>query len=100
MDPPRVTRGTSHKNVARGLKLLPAAKLVASTLAFAAMLWAARISLCAAGPTGVSAKDQVIAKQFADAIDSSNAHDAQSPDTLNTRLGFAEFLANSEGGDC
>src|SRR5271155_6259053 len=56
--------------------------------------------LCAAGPTGVSTKDEVIAKQFADAIDNSNAQDPQSPDTLNTRLGFAEFLANSEGGDC
>jgi hypothetical protein len=54
----------------------------------------------AAGPTGVSTKDEVIAKQFADAIDSSNAQDPQSPDTLNTRLGFADFLAKSEGGDC
>jgi hypothetical protein len=80
--------------------LLPAAKLAASTFAFAAVLWAARMPLCAAGPTGVSTKDEVIAKQFADAIDSSNADDSQSPDTLNTRLGFADFLAKSEGGDC
>ena len=56
--------------------------------------------LCVAGPTGVSTEDEVIAKQFADAIDSSNAQDPQSPDTLNTRLGFADFLAKSEGGDC
>jgi hypothetical protein len=80
--------------------LLPAARLAASTLALAAVLWAARIPLSAAGPTGVSTKDAVIAKQFADAIDSSNSQGPQSPDTLNTRLGFADFLAKSEGGDC
>jgi hypothetical protein len=56
--------------------------------------------LLAAGPTGLSPQDEVIAKQYADAIDSSSAQRPQSPDTLNTRLGFAEFLANSEGGDC
>ena len=80
--------------------MLPAAKLATSTLAFSVVLWAARMPLCAAGPTGVSTKDEVIAKQFTDAIDISNAEDPQSPDTLNTRLGFADFLAKSEGGDC
>lgn len=64
------------------------------------MFWAAATPLCAAGPTGVSPRDEVIAKQFADAIDSGSAHGARSPDILNTRLGFAEFLAKSEGGDC
>ena len=78
----------------------PAAKLAAQSLAFSAMLWAASIPLLAASPTGVSTKDEAIAKQFAVAIDSGNAQDPQSPNTLNTRLGFAEFLANSEGGDC
>jgi hypothetical protein len=80
--------------------LLPAAKLATSALALAAVLWAARMPLCAAGPTGVSTKDEVSAKQFSDAIDSGNAQDPQSPDTLNARLGFANFLAKSEGGDC
>jgi hypothetical protein len=79
---------------------MPAAKLASPTLAFAAMLWAAGMPLCAADPTGVATKDEVIAKQFADALDSSNSQEPQSPDTLNTRLGFAEFLAKSEGGDC
>ena len=79
---------------------MPAAKQASPTLAFAAMLWAAGMPLCAADPTGVATKDEVIAKQFADALDSSNSQDPQSPDTLNTRLGFAAFLANSEGGDC
>jgi hypothetical protein len=80
--------------------LLPAAKLATSTLAFAAVLWIASMPLSAAGPTGVSTKDEVVAKQLTDAIDSSNAQDPQSPDTLNTRLGFADFLSKSEGGDC
>jgi len=80
--------------------LLPRAKLAASILSFAAALWAASMPLCAAGPTGVSTKDEVIAQQFADALDSSNAQDPQSPDTLDLRLGIAEFLAKSEGGDC
>jgi hypothetical protein len=80
--------------------LLPAAKTASPTLAFAAMLWVAGMPLCSAGPTGVSAKDEGIAKQFAVAIESSSAQRPQSPNTLNTRLGFAEFLANSEGGDC
>jgi hypothetical protein len=66
----------------------------------AAMLWAASMPVCAATPTGVSTKDEVIAKQFADAIDRNNAQDPQSPDALHTRLGFADFLAKSEGGDC
>src|ERR1700723_524991 len=100
MDPPRVTQRTSSRSIARELRLLPAAKLATSTLAFAAVLWAAPMPLCAAGPTGVSTKDEVIAKQFADAIDSSNSQDRQSPDTLNTRLRFAAFLAKSEGDDC
>jgi hypothetical protein len=80
--------------------LLPATKLATSTLAFAVVLWAVRLPLSAAVPIGVSSKDEVTAKQFTDAIDSSNAEDPQSPDTLNTRLGFADFLAKSEGGDC
>lgn len=77
-----------------------AAKLVAQSLPLSAMLWAASMPLLAASPTGVSTKDEDIAKQFVEAIDSGNAQDPQSPKTLNTRLGFAEFLANSEGGDC
>jgi hypothetical protein len=80
--------------------LLRAAKLATSTLAFAAVLCAGHMPLCAAGPTGASTQEDVIAKQFTDAIDSGNAEDPQSPDTINTRLGFADFLAKSEGGDC
>jgi tetratricopeptide (TPR) repeat protein len=77
-----------------------AAKIASPTLALAAMLWAAGMPLCAAAPTGAAANDDAIAKQFADALGSSNSQDPQSPDTLNARLGFAEFLAKSEEGDC
>jgi hypothetical protein len=80
--------------------LLHAAKLAVSILVFAAMLWATRIPPSAAGPTGVSAQDAAIAKQFADAIESGSAQRPHSPDTLNMRLGFSAFLAKSEGGDC
>jgi hypothetical protein len=80
--------------------LPPSVKLAAQSLAFSAMLCPASMPLLAASPTGVSTKDEAIAEQFAVAIDSGNAQDPQSPNTLNTRLGFAEFLAKSEGGDC
>src|SRR5580692_11678398 len=79
---------------------MPAAKLASQMFAFAAILGAAGMPLCAADPTGVATKDEVIARQFADALDGSNAQDPQSPDTLDIRLGFAEFLAKSKGGDC
>jgi hypothetical protein len=80
--------------------LLPAAKLASPPLLFAATFWAAGMALCAAGPSGVSTKDEVIAKQFADAIDLSNSQGLESPDALNTRLSFAAFLAKSENGAC
>ena len=79
--------------------MLPAPKLAASILGFATVLWAVLMPLCMADSTGVSTRDEVIAKQFTDAM-GSNALDPQSPDMLNTRLGFAELLAKSEDGDC
>jgi tetratricopeptide (TPR) repeat protein len=44
--------------------------------------------------------DDASAKQFAAAIDSFNALDPQSPDTLNTRLAYANFLTKLDRGDC
>jgi hypothetical protein len=44
--------------------------------------------------------DDASAKQYAAAIDSSNALDPQSPDTLNARLAYANFLTKLDGGDC
>jgi tetratricopeptide (TPR) repeat protein len=78
---------------------VPAPTLAASILGFAAVLWAVLMPLGMADPTGLSAQDEVTAKQFADAI-GGGALDPQSPDMLSTRLGFAELLAKSEGGDC
>ena len=40
------------------------------------------------------------AKQFTAAIDSFNALDPQSPDTLNARLEYANFLTKLDSGDC
>lgn len=53
----------------------------------------------AAGPTAPT-DDDASAKQFAAAIDSFNALDPQSPDTLNTRLAYANFLIKLDSGDC
>lgn len=44
--------------------------------------------------------DDASAKQFAAAIDRFNALDPQSPDTLNTRLAYANFLTRLDRGDC
>lgn len=44
--------------------------------------------------------DDASAKQYATAIDRFNALDPQSPDTLNTRLAYANFLTKLERGDC
>jgi hypothetical protein len=40
------------------------------------------------------------ARQFAAAIEGFNALDPQSPDTLDTRLAYANFLTKLEHGDC
>jgi tetratricopeptide (TPR) repeat protein len=53
----------------------------------------------AAEPT-VPADNDTSAKQFAAAIDSLTALDPQSPDTLNTRLAYANFLTKLDSGDC
>jgi tetratricopeptide (TPR) repeat protein len=53
-----------------------------------------------AAEPAASNDDETTAKQFAAAIDSFNALDPQSPDTLDTRLAYANFLTNLERGDC
>ena len=53
----------------------------------------------AAEPT-VPTDEETSAKQFAAAIDSFNSLDPQSPDTLNTRLAYANFLTKLDSGDC
>jgi tetratricopeptide (TPR) repeat protein len=49
---------------------------------------------------GFSASDEPNAKAFSTAIDRFNSLDPQSPDTLQTRLAYADFLARAVGGDC
>ena len=80
------------KNLLRASESVGLATLLAAILAGGPLpLWAE-----SAAPAG----DDAIAKQFATAIEGSSALDAQSPDTLNTRLAYANFLTKLESGDC
>jgi hypothetical protein len=54
----------------------------------------------AAQSTAATIDDETTAKEFAAAIDKLNARDPQSPDTLSTRLAYADFLTTLEHGDC
>jgi tetratricopeptide (TPR) repeat protein len=56
--------------------------------------------LLPAAESVASADDDTSARTFAAAIDSFNALDPQSPDTLNARLAYARFLTKLEGADC
>lgn len=75
-----------------------ASKSVGRAALLAAILAGASPPLAA--EPAAPADDKTIAKQFAAAIDSSSALDAQSPDTLNSRLAYANFLTKLESGDC
>jgi tetratricopeptide (TPR) repeat protein len=65
-----------------------------------ALVASAMAPLYAADISGVSADDESNAKEFSSAIDRLNALDPQSPETLNIRLDYADFLAKAQGGDC
>jgi tetratricopeptide (TPR) repeat protein len=56
--------------------------------------------LCAADSTGVSADDESSAAAFAAAIQRFAVVDPHSPEAIETRLGFADFLAKAAGGNC
>ncbi len=56
--------------------------------------------LLRAAEPAASTEAEITAKQFAAAIGSLNALDPQSPDTLDTRLAYANFLTKLEPGDC
>lgn len=75
-----------------------ASKSAGRAALLAGILAAASLPLAAepAAPTD----DAASAQQFAAAIDSFNALDPQSPETLNTRLAYADFLTKLERGDC
>ena len=70
----------------------PAALLVA-------ILGSVPVSWCAANPTEVPS-DDAERQALVTAIDALNAVDPQSPETLDARLQYADFLAQAEGEDC
>jgi hypothetical protein len=77
---------------------LRARKSASRAVLLAGILASASLRL-AAEPVA-PADDETVAKQFAAAIDSFNALDPQSPDTLNSRLAYAAFLSKLERDDC
>jgi hypothetical protein len=77
---------------------LRARKSVSRAVLLAGILAGASLPL-AADPVA-STDDDTMTKKFAAAIDSFNAIDPQSPDTLNTRLAYANFLTKLDSGDC
>lgn len=74
-----------------------AGKAVGPAVLLAGILAGAPLPLTAE-PTASS--DDESAKLFTAAIDSFNALDPQSPDTLNTRLAYANFLIRLQSRDC
>jgi hypothetical protein len=76
----------------RARKIAARAALLAGILANAPPLLA--VEAAAPLDDGNGARTYVVA------IESFNAIDPQSPDTLNARLAYARFLTNLEGGDC
>ena len=64
----------------------------------AGILASARLSLAA--ESTLPTDEDISAKQFVAAIERFNALDPQSPDTLDTRLTYANFLTKLEHGNC
>jgi hypothetical protein len=77
---------------------LRARKSAARAALFAGILIYAPLSFAA--EPAASTDDGTGARTFVVAIDSFNALDPQSPDTLNARLAYARFLTKLEGADC
>jgi hypothetical protein len=77
---------------------LRARKAAGGAVLLAGILVSAPLPLTAE-PTAPTDED-ASAKQYAAAIDSFNALDPRSPDTLNARLAYANFLTKLDGGDC
>ena len=67
---------------------------------FAAILGSVPVSWCAANPAEVPPSDGTSGQAFVTAIDALNALDPQSPETLDARLQYADFLAKAESEDC
>src|SRR5271168_1965973 len=52
------------------------------------------------GGATASAQDESIARDFAASVERFNALDPMSPNTLNARLAFADFLVKRSGEEC
>jgi hypothetical protein len=52
------------------------------------------------GAAAAAETDDSIAQAFASSIELFSSRDPESPDTLNSRLAFADFLAKTGGGEC
>src|ERR1700744_28342 len=71
-----------------------------ATALLAVILGAASSPVPAADPSELAAADEPASSEFIAAIAKSNALDPQSPETINTRLGYADFLAKAADGNC
>jgi tetratricopeptide (TPR) repeat protein len=58
------------------------------------------VSWCVANPTEVPPGDDTSRQAFVTAIAALNAIDPQSPETLDARLQYADFLAKADNEDC
>jgi tetratricopeptide (TPR) repeat protein len=79
---------------------LRARKSAGRAFLLAGILAGAPLPLTAEPEPTAPTDDQISAKQFAAAIEGFNALDPQSPDTLNARLAYANFLTKLDSGDC
>ena len=65
-----------------------------------AILGGMPLSWCVANPAEAPPGDETSRQAFVTAIDALNAIDPQSPETLDARLQYADFLAKAESEDC
>jgi tetratricopeptide (TPR) repeat protein len=65
-----------------------------------AILGSVPVSWCAANPAEAPPSDDTSRQALVTAIDALNAIDPQSPETLDARLQYADFLAKAESEDC
>jgi len=72
----------------------------AGAAALVAILGSMPASWCVANPTEAPPGDHTGRQAFVTAIDALNALDPQSPETLEARLQYADFLAKADNEDC
>src|SRR5665213_2220730 len=69
-------------------------------LLIAAAATVAGAAACAPMPRGATPNEEIKAADFEAAISRLEQHDPQSPEALNARLDYADFLSQSAQGDC